>query len=167
MDNLKITKKHEDNGLKIFFIGNIAGNSHLPDLSKENVQTFIFDFRKMSYLNSIGIAKWVTWINDLIKSIPKTKITFENCPQIFVNQINTIKDFLPDSASVESFAVPYYCEDCNLSTMVTYHLGKEYIISEELGLRFYHPDVDCKKCEQPMELDVVEAKYFAFLKKNS
>lgn len=106
-------------------------------------------------INSCGIRDWINWI-----SAAKGSVVYDNCPKIIVDQVNMVQGFLPPGGKVSSFYVPYYSEDSDEEKVVLFREGKEFTAQGELQA----PSVtDSKGAE--MEMDVIEAKYFKFLKK--
>lgn len=106
-------------------------------------------------INSCGIREWINWI-----SAAKGSVVYEKCPKIIVDQVNMVQGFLPSSGKVSSFYVPYYSEDSDEEKIVLFREGQEFNTEGELQA----PTVtDSKGAE--MEIDVIEAKYFKFLKK--
>jgi hypothetical protein len=107
-------------------------------------------------INSCGIREWIKWIG----SAGSAKVTYSECPKVIVDQINMVQGFLPASGKVASFYVPYYNDDSGAEKNVLFTMGKEYTDSG-LGTP---PQIKDDQGNE-MEMDVVEAKYFKFLKK--
>ena len=79
---------------------------------------------------------------------------------MIVDQINMVSGFLPEGAEVESFMVPYYSDASDTEKMVLFTKGKEFKDGEVF------PPEDVKdESGELMEMDVIEAKYFKFIKK--
>lgn len=106
-------------------------------------------------INSCGIREWIKWI-----TANKGQIELFECPKVIVDQVNMVDGFLPSNAKVMSFLVPYYNDDSGSEKNVTYTFGKEY---NEGGL--LAPPMVKDDDGNEMEMDVVEAKYFKFLKR--
>ncbi|MEZ0392052.1 MAG: hypothetical protein ACAH59_07560 [Pseudobdellovibrionaceae bacterium] len=107
-------------------------------------------------INSCGIREWIKWMGTA-GSVP---VKYHECPKIIVDQINMVQGFLPANGKVMSFYVPYYNDDSGSEKNVLFTLGKEY---GDQGIQA----APAVKDEQgnDMEMDIVEAKYFKFLKK--
>ncbi len=116
----------------------------------------VFDLEKVEAINSCGIREWIKWI----KSSPdSSKVVYKNCPKIIIDQVNMVAGFLPNNGSVDSFYVPYYSEESGDEKMVLFKQGVEYNGSD------ITPPSDVKDGDgEEMEMDVIEAKYFKFLK---
>lgn len=71
-----------------------------------------------------------------------------------------VQGFLPTNGKVASFYVPFYSDESGEDKSVLFTQGKEYTDSGLGAL----PEVK-DSAGKPMEMDVVEAKYFKFLKK--
>lgn len=107
-------------------------------------------------INSCGIREWIKWIG----TAGSAQVNYIECPKIIVDQINMVQGFLPTNGKIESFYVPYYNDESGSEKIVLFTLGKEYT---ETSLT---PPTDIKDADgNPMEMDVVEAKYFKFIKK--
>jgi hypothetical protein len=118
--------------------------------------SIIVDMGGITAINSVGIREWIKWI----KEFPTTAtLTVAKCPKIIVDQINMVSGFLPPGAIVESFFVPYFADDSGEEQMVLFTNGKEFKdgnLTPPQGIK------DSTGAE--MEMDVIEAKYFKFLK---
>ena len=107
-------------------------------------------------INSCGIREWIKWIG----TAGMASIEYVECPKIIVDQINMVQGFLPSQGKVLSFYVPYYSDDSGTEKNVLFTYGQEY---GDQGLQ-KTPEVK-DEAGAAMEMDVVEAKYFKFLKK--
>ena len=108
-------------------------------------------------INSCGIREWIKWL----ETGTGTQISYHECPKIFVDQINMVQGFLPANGLVASFYVPYFHEESGNEKAVLFTKGKEYAENGTVT-----PPAAVKDDQgHPMEMDVVEAKYFKFLKK--
>jgi hypothetical protein len=108
-------------------------------------------------INSCGIREWIKWIG----TAGPVNVEYVECPKIIVDQINMVQGFLPKTGKVQSFYVPYYSEALDQEKSVLFTAGKEF---NDQGLA----EAPVIKDEEgnEMEMDVVEAKYFKFLKKS-
>lgn len=122
-----------------------------------------FYFEKIEMINSTGILNWINWLNLVLQYNPRLQLTYSGCPKVVVDQMNKIKGFLPDSAIVKSFDVPFYCKDCGKNYSKQIVLGKEYRAGEDTHGQIDLEVMSCPKCNQPMEYDFVSDKYFKFL----
>lgn len=108
-------------------------------------------------INSCGIREWILWIGTAAGA---ASIQYIECPKIIVDQINMVQGFLPAQGQVNSFYVPFYCDDSGSEKSVLLTRGKEFSDKGVLQI----PEVK-DESGALMEMDVVEAKYFKFLKK--
>ena len=107
-------------------------------------------------INSCGIREWIKWIG----SATGAKVVYSQCPKVIVDQINMVDGFLPANGKVQSFYVPYYNDDSGSEKSILFTYGKEYTDTE------VKPPEAVKDDEgNEMEMDVIEAKYFKFIKK--
>ena len=107
-------------------------------------------------INSCGIREWIKWIN----TAGVASIQYFECPKLIVDQINMVQGFLPAHAKVMSFYVPYFNEDSGSEKNVLFSYGTEFT---EAGVQAPAAVVDEEG--KPMEMDVIESKFFKFLKK--
>jgi hypothetical protein len=116
----------------------------------------VLDLADVTAINSVGIREWIKWI----KAFPaNVQISVRRCPKIIVDQINMVAGFLPSAAVVESFFVPYYSDATGTEKMVLFEKDKQYANGDVT------PPEDVKDDSgEAMEMDVIEAKYFKFLK---
>lgn len=107
-------------------------------------------------INSCGIREWIKWVG----TSGGAKVTYHECPKVIVDQINMVQGFLPTGGKVESFYVPYYSDEAGSEKTVLFRYGQEFTDNA------VNPPAEVKDPEgNEMEMDVVEAKYFKFIKK--
>lgn len=111
---------------------------------------------KVKSINSCGIREWIKWIG----TAGGAAVTYVDCPKVIVDQINMVQGFLPPQGQVSSFFVPYFAEESGEEKAVIFSLGKEYTSDGEVS-----PPMIKDSTGQEMEMDVIEAKYFKFLKR--
>ncbi|MGZ3768968.1 MAG: hypothetical protein ACXVCP_05710 [Bdellovibrio sp.] len=117
----------------------------------------VFELAGLKSINSCGIREWIKWMG----SAEGMKVSFSNCPKVIVDQINMVDGFLPANGQVVSFFVPYYNDDSGSEKNVLFRYGTEFT---ENGLT---PPASVKDEDgNEMEMDVIESKYFKFLKKS-
>ncbi len=154
--SFSVVSKPEGAKLVLEVKGNVDEDSNFtpPDLGSST--DVVLDLDGVTAINSVGIREWIKWI----KTMPSSeKLSVRRCPKIIVDQINMVAGFLPAGTVVESFYVPYYADSSGSEKMVLFENGKE----------FKGPDVNAPAevkddSGEVMEMDVIEAKYFKFLK---
>lgn len=124
---------------------NLSGNSSIE-----------IDLNDLKSINSCGIREWIKWIG----SAGSAQISFVNCPKVIVDQINMVDGFLPATGKVSSFYVPYYNDDSGSEKNVLFRYGTEYTEGNVTP-----PSAVKDESGNEMEMDVIESKYFKFLKK--
>lgn len=136
--------------------GNIDEDANFAPPDVSGAGAVVLDLESVSAINSVGIREWIKWV----KAFPATlQLSVRKCPKIIVDQINMVSGFLPSHAVVESFFVPYYSDSTGNEKMVLFENGKEFSNGEVNA----PPEVKDESGEV-MEMDVIEAKYFKFLK---
>jgi hypothetical protein len=158
MSQFSVNKKQEGDKLIVSFHGHIDEDASFSSIDLSGSKTIIIDLEKVSAINSVGIREWIKWI----RSAPEgSRITYKNCTKVIVDQINMVSGFLPDSAEVESFYVPYYSEASGVEKMVLFQRGIHF----DKGKVLPPQEVKDDASGDPMEMDVIEAKYFKFIHK--
>ena len=109
-------------------------------------------------INSCGIREWIRWM----QGSPDSEIQLLECPKVIVDQINMVQGFLPKNGKVMSFYVPYFSDGTGEERLVCLTRDVHYNQGE---LHLPQDIVDSEG--QPMEMDVVEEKYFRFLTRRS
>jgi hypothetical protein len=107
-------------------------------------------------INSCGIREWIKWI----ASAGPAPVVYHECPKVIVDQINMVQGFLPASGKVNSFYVPYFSESSGAEKKVLFRYGNEFTEKE-----IKPPETVQDEEGNPMEMDVIEAKYFKFITK--
>ena len=143
--------------------GAMDEHSDYSSIDAQFTDEVVIDFNNVEHINSTGIKHWVQWINKVSGDFPNLKFSFLNCPKPIVDQINMVDGFLPPKSVVRSFKVPYFCEVCDKDQICTFVLGREYDYRDG-KLHLTIPDNTCDRSDCEMEPDVVEQKYFRFLK---
>jgi len=111
------------------------------------------DLGQVSYINSIGVRKWIRWVTDVAKA---PRVTLENCPVIFVKNLTTIKGMLGANTQLKSFFVPYYNDELGERQNVLFRSGIEFLDDGRVMPPAVGPG---------LEMDVVEDIYFSFLRR--
>lgn len=164
MPGFKVTKKMDDaNKARLSLEGSMDEHSNYEQVALDLIDEVVFDFDNITHINSAGIKLWIQWHNRIQEKLPRLKFSFINCPKPYVDQINMVEGFIPKDSIVRSFKVPFYCETCEADKSFTFVLGREYK-KTETGYEITVPDATCERSDCEMEPDVVEAKYFRFLK---
>ncbi len=155
-NNIKFKKN--GNQLIVQLTGSLNEEVNFSQDLLKGASSLIFDFAEVTSINSCGIREWIRWI----MPYSTVSIIYRNCPKIIVDQINMVDGFLPAAGMVESFYVPYYSDETDEEKHILFTYGKEYT---ENGINYPVNVLDSKN--QPMEIDVIESKYFRFLQKKS
>ncbi len=141
---------------KVQVAGVIDEDADFTSFALEGAPAVEFHLGEIKSINSCGIREWIKWIGTS-KAAP---VEYHECPKIIVDQINMVQGFLPDQGKVLSFYVPFYSDESGTEKNVLFKLGEEYTLQ---GLQ--NPPAITDDQGNSMEMDVVEAKYFKFLKK--
>lgn len=151
---LKIDKNED--AAKIAIAGIIDEDVDFSAYNLSGVNQLEFDLNGIKSINSCGIREWIKWLG----TNSKAKMTYLNCPKIIVDQINMVDGFLPENGKVLSFYVPYYNDENGSEKNILFRYGKEF---DETGVTV--PETVTDESGLAMEMDIIESKYFKFLKK--
>lgn len=153
---LTIESKTDGNAVIVMVKGGIDEDANFVNPNLGSAQAVTLDLDGVTAINSVGIREWIKWIKAFPTSL---KLSVRNCPKIIVDQINMVAGFLPPGTGIESFYVPYYSDATGSERMVLFVNGKEFNGSEVSP-----PSQVVDDSGESMEIDVIEAKYFKFLK---
>lgn len=157
MAQFEASKEKNGDTLQVRLKGSIDEDAILSNITFEDAKAIVLELGQISSINSCGIREWIKWL----KSAPSgAAITYRECPKVIVDQINMVSGFLPEGAVVESFYVPYFNENTGNEKMVLFKAGQEFSSGN------VNPPAEVKdENGEPMEMDVLEAKYFRFITK--
>jgi hypothetical protein len=156
----KVIWENKSQHLKVSIQGQISGEAILPSFSGELFSEAIFDLTGVKYINSEGIRNWIIWLNEIKRTHPTAKFTFENVHHLLVRQAYSIKGFFPPSSYVESFILPYFCSSCDYTFELTIQKKKNIdsnMSKEDRSAKISHSI--CTKCERLVPLDAVLDHY--------
>jgi hypothetical protein len=146
---------------RVVFQGAFNEEADFPRQDWKSFSSLSFDWGGVTYINSAGVGLWIKYINEVTATYPAQNIVFERCPFVVVEQMGKVKDFVKLGMKVSSFTVPFVCESCGGQKMVLFEDGIQYNNSQKKPPREVR--VQCTKCHEAMDMDVIPAKYFRFL----
>lgn len=154
--SFSINKKSEGTGLILEIKGNVDEDSNFAPQDLGTASAVVLDLEGVTAINSVGIREWIKWVKTMPSSV---KLSVRKVPKIVVDQINMVAGFLPPGTTIESFYVPYYSDSSGSEKMVLFTNGTEF-----KGGDLFPPAEVKDDSGEAMEMDVIEAKYFKFLK---
>jgi hypothetical protein len=155
MSKFDVKVNKADDGITLAIDGIIDEDANFSNYALNDAKKITMNLLNVKSINSCGIREWVKWI----ETAGSAPLIYQQCPKVIVDQINMVQGFLPKTGSVESFFVPYYNEDSGSEKNVLFSKGKEF---SESGIT---APVIKDDSGNEMEMDVIETKYFKFLKK--
>ena len=114
-----------------------------------------FNLKNLVSINSTGIREWIK----LMQKMKEAKIQLFECPKVFIDQANMVLGFIPSNAKVMSFYVPYFNEKTETEKNVLFVFNEHYSAGQLHPLKKVFDEAGVE-----MEIDIVEAKYFKFIK---
>lgn len=159
MKKFELKYTNIDDRLIIEITGSIDENAHLDQCDLSLSSGIIeLDLSNVITINSCGIREWIRWL-----SKPNyKKIILKKCPKVIVDQMNMVEEFIPVRCEIESFFVPYFSDQSGEEKSVLLVKGIDF----ETDKILLPKDVK-DSFGQIMDLDILENKYFKFLKKIS
>lgn len=158
MANIEVKINKSGNIFKVQVAGTIDEDSDFSAYPLVGASQLEVNLGNIKSINSAGIREWVNWIS----TSAGATVSYIECPRLIIDQINMVQGFLPKGGKVMSFYVPYYSDSLKSEKQVLFVFGKEY---DDKGLKALPAIQD--ETGTPMEIDVIEAKYFKFLSKIS
>jgi len=151
----KFSFEVQDRGSEIVvkFTGIIDEDVDFSAIEVVEKASYLFDFDGVKGINSCGIREWIQFSE---KFKPSTRLIYQNCTQIIIEQINMVAGFFRNGSEVRNFYAPYFCEKCDEERKVRVDAG---LIKAGAA-----PDMKCGTCGETMEFDALEEQYFRFLK---
>lgn len=158
MGELQITQQMQGDALVLQMSGSIDEDTVFPQLQQASPKV-VMDLENVKSINSCGIREWVKWVTPISSG---SQIFFQRCPKVIVDQMNMVEGFLPQNAIVDSFYVPYFCDDNDLDKIVLVQRGNEFQHTGQGGEVINIPETINEEGNE-YEIDVIESKYFKFL----
>ncbi len=149
-DKLSINTRITGEEAHVELIGVIDEDSTFDKVKNLKMNKFIFDFNKVSMINSCGIRGWIKYLQE----IEGAEIKYINCPQIIIEQVNMVHGFIRKGIGVETFFAPYFCPNCDTE--------KKILLQNNEVFNFKAPIKQCNTCKMDLEFDAIEKQYFSF-----
>jgi len=150
-DKFSYDKKVVD-GKTVFTVkGFIDEDAQLEGMAVPGAITF--NMKGVEGINSLGIRNWVKFQ----KTLAGREVYYDECPPLFVKQMNMIPSILGD-AKVLSVFVPFVCDSCE-------HEGSSLVKVEDFksGQVKFDNTQECPNCgKKEYEIDGQPDQYFAF-----
>ncbi len=146
----------DESTTQVFLQGEFREHTVFHRLAGELQGRVEFDLSGVRYLNSSGVRKWVDFLRYLDKV---SEYSFVRCSVAFINQASMVPEVL-GSGRVESFKVPYACDQCDLEEerlLQTSALVLDGRWPPEL------PAFACPRCGGELLFDDLPGRFFAFL----
>lgn len=148
--------------LTIELKGDIDENVVFPEQRVRLAQRIVFECRDLHHINSYGAQIWSKWMR---AKDERQQFVFRHVPPRVVDLFNLIEGYLPLETVVESFFVPYECDNCHYEELLLARRGHEYIeaMNKQSAKLLLPTEINCPKCKHGMKLGVWESKYLRFL----
>ena len=155
-------KEISGNIFKINISGYLNENCELPKVLGQTKDSVVFiDCEYLKGINSVGIRSWILWLKDL-EAQGFQRFEFENMHPPVLQQASFVQGFLPNSGTVNSFYLHYYCEDLDQEKEFKLVLGRDYNADRMMVPKIREEIVDSKNISY--ELDGSVQKLLKFFK---
>ena len=111
-----------------------------------------FNFKDVIYMNSMGIMKFISFLNSLPKA---ASIYYEHVPSIVVTQMGLVKGIISQKFKMKSFYVPYVDKESQEQLMILINI--EDVVNDSLPYK-KNPETGSL-----MEPDVQVERFLNFL----
>lgn len=154
MQDFKFVIERQNQITQVTIEGNLNEDCDLERYQLPTDEPVSFNLSRLKAINSTGIRKWILWQ----KKYEDAVWIFTECPHIFLNQLNSISNFIPKNSQIKSFLIPFFSEITSeqrnilLSRQEHFQAGKIANLPQILDSQ-----------GNPMELDVVPERFFKFL----
>jgi CheY-like chemotaxis protein len=144
--------------LQVVLRGDITEKTDFETLRGQlGTRNLVFDMSGVRYMNSTGIRKWVDFLEELDADVG---YSFVRCSAGFVMQLSLVAR-ASGRGRVISFMAPYRCEHCDRESE---HLIKTADLPVSAAKPLPDPPrFDCATCGEPLELDEMPDRFFAFM----
>ena len=115
--------------------GVIDEDTNFDKIKSLKMDKFIFDFNNVTMINSCGIREWIKYLQE----IDSATVTYINCPQIIIEQVNMVHGFIRKGITIDSFYAPYFCEKCDV--------GKKILLKNTEVVNMRAPIKKCNECK--------------------
>lgn len=162
-EHLNVFLSYEGEDWVLSFSGDLDEYFQFQRLDHPKLSRLIINFERLKLINSVGVQEWIKWMQSLPSDLP---VIFRYCHYNIVMQMNSFKEFLPPGGIVESFDVPYECEECGYEHQFLACRGRDFVEETATGpIGNLTPDMlDCPECHNDMEQAIFADKYFFFLR---
>ncbi len=150
-EKLSITNRITGDEAHISLVGVIDEDANFDKIKALKMGHYIFDFNSVNMINSCGIREWIKYLQE----IEGATISYINCPQIIIEQVNMVHGFIRKGITVSSFFAPYFCSTCDT--------GKKILLKNAEVTGTKPPVKLCNTCSNELEFDAIEKQYFSFL----
>jgi len=130
-------------------------NEHAKFPPIESTTPIRIDLKGVTGLNSVGTRSWLIWVKT---SLPDVRISIVNAPTLFVKMFGEVQGTLISKITVDSFFVPFYCEETGERRDILFERGQQFDTQGRLTL----PEVK-DSFGHRLDLDVLP-NFFNFLK---
>jgi hypothetical protein len=113
----------------------------------KNISELVFILRKVSSFSETGLKKWFSELKTL--NDKSYKLTFLECPASLSKRINEASVTF-NIKNIKSFAIPYYCEECNDDYYQIINTN-----SAAISFSAYASPL-CSNCKKKLNLDITE-----------
>jgi len=149
---------NDEGVLRVYLEGDFTEHTDFTGLRARLSGTVDFDAAGVRYINSHGVRRWITFVEELTGL---DGYTLSRGSVAFITQASLVANFL-GRGSVTSFFAPMHCGKCD---------REEERLLQVAALAMEHgevvaPTLRCSACGTALNLDENPESYFAFLRRD-
>jgi hypothetical protein len=151
--------------LNLKFGGKLDERSELPDIKDQakELTKICIDLNDLEHINSVGILKWKKWQEEIRNVNPNCEVHLIGCRKYFIDIVNIFEGMLMPNTRIDSFYIPFYCEDCDTFDECVIDSAKNVSSPSDDMYEISVAPAICPECSKEMEAEVAIMKYLTFL----
>lgn len=149
--------------LNVEMTGSIGETTPLFKMPMADLKEITIEMKGVTQINSIGVKQWILWTLKLHKDC---MVKMLNCPFVIANQASLVVGFTTQNMTIESFRMPYACEECSHEVEQLARRGIEFQYPANGNPKWIRlpQGLECPKCHKgKLEADFFLEKVFKFL----
>lgn len=147
--------KQKTEGTKRFISisGPIDEQTRFPAPDVHGLDLLEVNCERVGWINSIGVSKWIRWMDSVMEANASLSIVFERVPSLMVKMAAVVDEFFASRSAVRSFYITYSCTVCDSQTSILFENTADLDSEEFSDLGRVASSNACVKCGFPMELE--------------
>jgi hypothetical protein len=154
--DFKVERRKEGETQTLVLSGAITDEAEFPTVSLGDGKNLVVQMQNVNYINSSGIKMWILWVGSLVKQFGAAALSFDRLPDLFIRQALMIRAMLPDGVNINSFSIPYLCDNCDAESNVWFIKGQNWDTTLEADQILEKIDVTkCPSCGGQAQINAI------------